>query len=261
MIEEMIKYKNKEQIKILAEGGKILAKILKEVESQARPGVSSGQLNSLAEQLIKGYGGIPSFKNYRAAWAEHAYPAALCVSINDEVVHGIPDDNRILQDGDIIGLDCGLKYKGLYTDSAITVAVGSVSEESKKLIRVTKESLMAGIKRIKPGRKLSDLANAIDAVILRNGFSGVRQLCGHGVGFAAHEDPQIPNQWPSPGIRDFVFEPGMVLAIEPMVNAGNWEVETLDDGWTIVTADGSLSAHFEHTVVVTEKGAEILTKI
>ncbi len=256
----MIKFKTEEQIAILAEGGKILSKVLAEVIRNAKPGTTTGELNALAEKLIKGYGGVPSFKGYKAAWAEHVYPAALCVSVNDEVVHGIPDDSRVLEEGDIVGFDCGLKYKGLYTDMAISVGIGKVSPEVKKLLKVTKEALMAGIKKIKPGRKLSDIAKAIDAVVVRNGFSGVKQLCGHGVGFAAHEDPQVPNQWPSPGVRDVVLEDGMVLALEPMVNIGDWPVETLDDGWTIVTADGSLSAHFEHTIAVTKDGYKILTQ-
>jgi len=256
----MIKYKNKEQIKTLAEGGKILSKVLDQVIKKTKSGVTTGQLNALAEELIAGYGGIPSFKNYKAAWAEHAYPAALCVSVNDEVVHGIPDDNRILKDGDIVGLDCGLKYKGLFTDMAKTVAVGQASPEAKKLISVTAEALNVGIKKVKPGRKLSEVAQAVQRVAEKNGYSVVRQLCGHGVGFAAHEDPQVPNFWPADGIRDLVLDVGMVIAIEPMVNMGDWEVATLKDGWTIVTADGSLSAHCEHTVAVTETGFEILTK-
>ncbi len=256
----MIKFKNKEQIAILAEGGKILSKVLSEIVNNAKPGITTGELNFLAEKLIGEFGGIPSFKGYQAAWAEHVYPAALCVSINDEVVHGIPNDSRVLKEGDIVGFDCGLKYKGLYTDMAISVGIGKISLEAKKLLKVTKQALMSGIKKIKPGRKLSDIAKAINSVVVRNGFSGVKQLCGHGVGFAAHEDPQVPNQWPSPGVRDIILEEGMVLALEPMVNIGDWPVKTLDDGWTIVTVDGSLSAHFEHTVAVIKDGYKILTQ-
>jgi methionyl aminopeptidase len=256
----MIKYKNKEQIKTLAEGGKILSKILDLVEKKIKPGVTTSELNEYCEKLIEAAGGEASFKNYKAAWAEHAYPAALCVSVNDEVVHGIPDVGRKLEEGDIVGLDCGLKYKGLYTDMARTLPVGKVSQEAKKLMSVTKESLMAGIKKIKPGRNLSDIAKAVQEKAQANGFGVVRDLCGHGVGFSAHEDPQIPNYWPSYDSRDIVLEEGMVLAIEPMINIGSHEVETLDDGWTIVTADGSLSAHFEHTVAVVADGYEILTK-
>jgi len=255
----MIKYKNSEQIKTLAAGGKILARIMDLVVKKVQPGITTGELNDYAEKLIEAAGAEASFKNYKAAWAEHAYPAALCVSINDEVVHGLPSPRRKLKNGDIVGLDCGLKYRGLYTDMARTVGVGKIPSLAQKLISVTQEALFSGIKKIKPGRKLSAVAGAIQAVAEKNGFSVVKQLCGHGVGLAAHEDPQIPNYWPAYGMSDLVLESGMVLAIEPMVNAGSWEVETLDDGWTIVTADGSLSAHFEHTVAVTADGYKILT--
>lgn len=256
----MIKYKTKEQIKTIAEGGKVLAKVLDLVIKKVKPGVTTGELNAYAEKLIEAAGAEASFKNYKAAWAEHAYPAALCISVNNEVVHGIPDDNRKLEEGDIVGLDCGLKYRGLYTDMAKTVAVGKISGEAKKLLAVTQEALMAGIKKVKPGNKLSDVAQAVQAVAQRNGFSAVRQLCGHGVGFAAHEDPQVPNYWPAYDIKDAVLEEGMVIAIEPMINVGSWEIDSLDDGWTIVTADDSLSAHFEHTVAVVADGHLIATK-
>lgn len=260
IITGMIKFKNKEQVKTIAEGGKILAKIMDLIVKKVKPGITTGELNDYAEKLIEAAGAEASFKNYKASWAEHVYPAALCVSVNDEVVHGIPLPERKLRAGDIVGLDCGLKYQGLYTDMARTIAVGDISPQAKKLLRVTQEALSAGIKKVKPGKKLSDVAKAIQAVAEKNDFSVVRQLCGHGVGFAAHEDPQIPNFWPASDVRDLVLEPGMVLAIEPMVNAGKWEIDTLDDGWTIVTADGSLSAHFEHTVAVTAEGCQILTK-
>ena len=256
----MIRYKTKEQIKTIAAGGKILAKIMDLVVAKIKPGITTGELNAYAEKLIEAAGAEGSFKNYKAAWAEHAYPAALCVSINDEVVHGIPEDDRRLEDGDIVGLDCGLKYLGLYTDMARTVAVGKASKEAKKLMQTTEEALYAGIKKIKPGVKLSTVSKAIQNHAEAAGFSVVKQLCGHGVGFAAHEDPMIPNYWPSSDTRDLTLEAGMVLAIEPMVNSGEDGVETLDDGWTIVTEDGSLSAHFEHTVAVTDEGYKILTK-
>lgn len=256
----MIKYKNKEQIKTIAIGGKMLVKIMDQIVKKVKPGITTGELNDYAEKLIESAGAEASFKNYKAAWAEHVYPAALCISVNDEVVHGIPSPRRKLKTGDIVSLDCGLKYLGLYTDMARTVAVGEISAEAKKLIQVTQEALNAGIKKVKPGNKLSDIAKAVQAVAERNGYSVVRQLCGHGVGFSAHEDPQVPNYWPSYDTRDVTLETGMVIAIEPMVNAGGWEIETLDDGWTIVTADESLSAHFEHTVAVVEGGYQILTK-
>ncbi len=256
----MIKYKTQEQIKLLAEGGKILAKIVDLVSQKAKPGVTTGELNEYAEQLIESAGAEGSFKNYQAAWAESVYPASLCVSVNDEVVHGIPKFDSKLKDGDIVGLDCGLKYKGLYTDMAVTVPVGKIDKTTKKLLNCTKSALMNGIKKIKPGRKLSDIAQAIQQRAEQDGFSVVKDLCGHGVGFAAHEDPQIPNYWPAYGVKDFVLEEGMVLAIEPMLNLGDYQVDSLDDGWTIVTADNSLSAHFEHTVAVTKSGFQILTQ-
>jgi len=256
----MIKYKNKEQIKTIAQGGKMLAKIMDQIVKKVKPGITTGELNDYAEKLIEAAGAEASFKNYKAAWAEHVYPAALCISVNYEVVHGIPSLRRKLKNGDIVSLDCGLKYLGLYTDMARTVAVGEIKPEANKLIKVTQEALSAGIKKVKPGNKLSDIAKAVQGVAERNGYSVVRQLCGHGVGFSAHEDPQVPNYWPSYDMRDVALEAGMVLAIEPMVNIGGWEIDTLDDGWTIVTADKSLSAHFEHTVAVTEDGCQILTK-
>ncbi|MFA6422254.1 MAG: type I methionyl aminopeptidase [Candidatus Buchananbacteria bacterium] len=254
----MIKLKTQEQIKTLREGGKILAEILDLVIEYIKPGITTGELNDYAESLIAKFKGEGSFKNYKAAWAEKAYPASLCVSLNNEVVHGIPDHKRKIDEGDIVSLDCGLIYKGLYTDMAKSVGVGKVSKEARKLMSVTEEALMAGIEKIAPDVKLSEISKTIQGVIEKSRFSVVRQLVGHGVGFSAHEDPQIPN-YLSRSFPEVILKPGMVLAIEPMVNAGGWEVDTLDDGWTIVTADDSLSAHFEHTVAVTEKGFEILT--
>ncbi len=254
----MIKIKTKTDLIILQEGGKILATVLDLVIKKIKPGVTTGELNDYVEDLIKKYGGEPSFKNYKAAWAEHAYPAALCVSLNNEVVHGIPEPERVIKDGDIVSLDCGLKYKGLYTDMAKSVGVGKISKENQKLISITEEALMAGIEVIAPEVKLSDISKTIQNKIEKAGFSVVRQLVGHGVGFSAHEEPQIPNYY-SKSFPEVILKEGMVLAIEPMVNIGGWEVDTLDDGWTIVTADDSFSAHFEHTIAVTQKGYEILT--
>lgn len=244
----------------MREGGKLLAQILDSVIKKVKPGITTGELNAYAEELIAKSGGKASFKNYQASWAEHAYPAALCVSLNDEVVHGIPDGDRIIKEGDIVSLDCGLEYKGLYTDMARSVIAGKASAAKRKLLSATEDALMAGIGIIKPGIKLSDVSRAIQAKIEKAGFSVVRQLVGHGVGYSAHEEPQIPNYY-SRSFPEVILKPGMTLAIEPMVNAGGWEVETLDDGWTIVTADGSLSAHFEHTVVVTDDGFEIITRL
>ncbi|MEK7653218.1 MAG: type I methionyl aminopeptidase [Patescibacteria group bacterium] len=254
----MVKPKTSAEIEIMREGGHILAGILNLVIKKIKPGVGTKELNDLVEKLIKEKGGRPSFKGYKAAWAEHVYPSALCVSVNDEVVHGLAEPNRILKNGDIVGLDCGLEYKDFYTDIARTVAVGRVSKEAKKLMAVTEEALGRGIKKAKAGSRLLDVAKEIQSQVEKNGFSIVRQLVGHGVGYQAHEEPQVPN-YISNDFKNIKLEKGMTLAIEPMVNAGSWEVETLDDGWTIVTRDGSLSAHFEHTIAVGEKGGDILT--
>jgi methionyl aminopeptidase len=255
----MIKLKNKQQIKIMREGGKILALVLDQVIKSISPGAKTEELNELAERLIGEYGARPSFKGYQASWSGTPFPSALCVSVNNEVVHGLPIPSRTLAEGDIVGLDCGLEYKGLYTDMARTVGVGKISAQAKKLIKVTEECLMLGIKQAKAGNYLLDIGQAISEHAKKNGFSVVKQLVGHGVGFSAHEEPQIPN-YPEPHAAKIKIEPGMTLAIEPMINLGDYLVETLDDGWTIVTADGSLSAHFEHTIAVTEKGVEIITK-
>lgn len=255
----MIKLKTKQQIKTIREGGKILALVLDQVIKNISPGVTTEELNEFAERLISDYGARPSFKGYQASWSGTPFPSALCISVNSEVVHGLPIPSRTLYEGDIVGLDCGLEYKGLYTDMAKTVGVGKISTQAKKLIKVTEECLMLGIKQAKAGNFLSAIGQAVSEHAEKNGFSVVRQLVGHGVGFSAHEEPQVPN-YLEPHAAKIKIEKGMTLAIEPMVNVGDFLVETLDDGWTIVTADGLLSAHFEHTIAVTEKGAEILTK-
>ena len=256
----MIKLKTEKEIALIREGGKILAEVISAVMKKVKPGVATGELNDLAEALIKQAGGKPSFKNYRAAWSESVYPAALCVSLNEEVVHGIPLAGRKIKSGDIVSLDCGLEYKGFFTDMAKTMIAGKTNDKKiGHLIQVTEEALFKGIKRIRPGKKLSEISKAVQAHVEKNGFSVVKQLVGHGVGYKPHEEPQIPNYF-DPYFKDMPLQVGMVLAIEPMVNMGGWEVETLDDDWTVSTLDKSLSAHFEHTVVVTEKGYEILTK-
>ena len=243
----------------MREGGKILALVLDQVIKNIKAGVTTEELNEFAERLISDYGARPSFKGYQASWSGTPFPSALCVSVNNEVVHGLPIPSRTLYEGDIVGIDCGLEYKGMYTDMAKTVGVGKISAQAKKLIKVTEECLLLGIKEAHAGRVLSDIGQVISAHAESHGFSVVRQLVGHGVGFSAHEEPQIPNYF-EPRSSKIKIEPGMTLAIEPMINVGDFLVETLDDGWTIVTADGSLSAHFEHTIAVTEKGSEIMTK-
>ncbi len=248
----MVIIKTREEIETMRQGGKILAKILKKVAKAAKPGVSTLELNNLAEKEIKAREASPAFKGYKG------YPFALCASVNSEVVHGSPSAKKILKSGDIIGLDLGLKYRGYFTDMAITAGVGKLSPQAKKIIRVTKNALLKGLEKVKAGNYLGDISSAIQTYAEKNGFSVVRDLTGHGVGIDVHEDPLIPNfGLAKTGI---VLKTGMTLAIEPMINEGDYKVNILPDGWTIITSDGSLSAHFEHTVAITERGCEILTK-
>ena len=218
---------------------------------QVKSGISTGELNDIAEDLIQQAGAEPSFKNYEG------YPASLCVSVNDHVVHGIPSRDKIIQSGDIVGLDLGIWYQGLCTDTAITIGVDHINKVAKKLIKVTRKSLELGIKQAKPGRTLGDIGATIQNYVEKNGFSVVKQLAGHGVGRQVHEDPRVLNFGQSG--RGEILKPGMVIAIEPMVNVGGYQVETLDDQWTVATKDGSWSAHFEHTIAITERGNQILT--
>jgi methionyl aminopeptidase len=250
----MVDIKTQQEIEIIAEGGKILSQILAELCKMAEEGgISTMDLEKKAEEMMKEIGAEPSFKNY------HGYPNILCTSVNKRVVHGIPSKNEILQSGNIIGIDIGMKYKGLYTDMAYTVAVGEVSSEAQKLREVTKGALQAGLNQIKSGNHVGDIGFAVSKYVEDQnlGYGVVRQLTGHGVGRHVHEEPMIPN-FGKPGIGE-ELKSGMVLAIEPMVTLGDWRVVTLDDGWTAVTADGSLAAHFEKTIVVTEDGYIILT--
>jgi methionyl aminopeptidase len=262
----MIIIKTKAEIAIIKQGGKILAAILKKLADNVKPGATTGELEQLAVSLIKEAGGRPSFKGYKTMLDAKAYPTALCTSINNEVVHAPALPSRQLKNGDIISIDVGMEYPfgedmhGYFTDMAITVPVGKVSEEAKSLVNVTRNSLMLAIKMVKPGNTLNDIGNAVQSEVEANGFSVVRDLVGHGVGTAVHEDPQIPNfRIVGAGFDNVVLKPGMVIAIEPMVNIGSPRVKNLRDGLTIATADGSLSAHFEHTIAVTEEGYEILT--
>ncbi len=255
-----IKLKTTDDIERLRRGGAILTRILDEVATMIKPGVTTEELNSLVEKRIAEAGGRSSFKGYQPTWAQTPFPAALCVSINNEVVHGLAVPPRIIKEGDIVGIDCGLEYQERFTDMARTVMVGSISKELVSLVRVTEEALMKGIEMVRPGGKISDISKAVQKHVEGAGFSVVRELVGHGVGFAIHEEPQVPNFFDR-RLPDATLESGMVIAIEPMVNVGDWPVDTLADGWTIVTADGSHSAHFEHTILVTDTGYEILTKI
>lgn len=251
--------KNKKELEILRKGGKKLAAVLSRVADEAKPGVTTKKLDELAEKWILEFGGKPSFKNYAppagGPMGSKNYPATLCVSINDEVVHGIPDE-RILKVGDVVGLDIGAWYGGLCTDTAMTVLVGG---GTNKLIDATKKSLELGISKVKSGARVGDIGFAIQSFLENEDFGVVRELVGHGVGNAVHEDPEIPN-WGKLGTGTELVE-GMVIAIEPMATEGAPKVKLLSDGWTWATRDGSSSAHFEHTLVVTKNGAEVLTKV
>jgi methionyl aminopeptidase len=247
----MIITKTAREIEIMRETGRIVALTHQELKKHISPGITTKELDAIAEQFILKNDAIPSFKGY------NGFPGSICASVNNELVHGIPGD-RVLKDGDIITIDIGAKYNGYHGDSAWTYPVGTVDEETKRLLEVTEESLYRGLNEAKPGERLSNISHAIQTYVESNGFSIVREYVGHGVGQELHEDPQIPHYGPpNKGPR---LKPGMVLAIEPMVNAGSRYVKTLADNWTVVTVDGKMCAHFEHTVAITETGYEILTK-
>jgi methionyl aminopeptidase len=231
--------------------GRLVGEVLAELSALVAPGVTTAELDEAAEQRIRKAGAIPAFKGY------HGYPATICASINEEVIHGIPSGRRILNEGDVISIDVGASLDGYYGDSAVTLAVGQVSEQAATLLRVTEESLYKAIERARPGGRISDIGHAVQRHVEAYGFSVVREFVGHGIGQRMHEEPQVPN-YGEPGRGPRLSE-GMVLAIEPMVNAGKPAVKVLADGWTAVTRDGSLSAHFEHTVAVTADGPWILT--
>ncbi|MFA5999705.1 MAG: type I methionyl aminopeptidase [Candidatus Paceibacterota bacterium] len=255
----MIIIKTPQEIEILREGGKHLATVLHKVKEMVAPGVSTHELDKYAEKLIREYGDEPAFLNYKPDGADTPFPASLCTSVNEEIVHGIPSKNKILKEGDIISIDLGLKHKGLFTDMAFTVPVGEVSNGNKKLLKITEQALMVGINAIKPGGRVGDIGHAIESFVRPHRYGIVEVLAGHGVGRAIHEDPYIPN-FGEKG-KGAKLVPGMVVAIEPMLNNGTKNVDLKDDGYTYVTADGKKSAHFEHTVLITKDGAEILTTI
>ena len=256
----MIILKTAEEIEKIREGGVILSRILTELVANAKPGITTGELDALAETRMREAGGEPSFKGYRTDPDVRPFPTSESTSINDEVVHAPASPSRVVEDGDILKLDIGLRYKGLCTDMAVTVPVGEVSKEALELIRVTKGSMLAGIAKAMPGNWVSDIGKAVDKMVRRNGYTTVKDLTGHGVGHHVHEDPRIPNYF-DPELDPVKIEPGMVLAIEPMVNMGEDEVRMRRDGWTVVTEDGSLSAHYEVTIAVTKEGMEIMTPI
>jgi methionyl aminopeptidase len=247
----MIILKSPMEIEIMRAAGGIVAQTLEKLKEVIKPGITTRELDQLAEEFMIASGAVPAFKGYRG------FPASICTSINNQVVHGIPGLNR-LENGDIVSIDIGVVYNGYYGDAAATFAVGEISDEAERLIKVTREGLFKGIEQAVEGNRLSDISHAVQRYVEGNGYSVVRDYVGHGIGQNMHEDPQVPNfGMPGKGPR---LKEGMVLAIEPMVNQGNYHVRTLKDNWTVVTADGNLSAHFEHTVAITKRGPLILTQ-
>lgn len=246
-----ITIKSSREIELMTKAGQILEQVHLEMEKALRPGMSTWEIDKLGEEVIRSYGCIPSFLDY------NGYPASVCVSVNEEVVHGIPSKKRILQEGDIVSLDAGVIYKGYHSDAARTHAVGEISAEARQLINVTRESFFEGIKYAKEGNYLFDISAAIGRYAEKFGYGVVRDLCGHGIGTKLHESPEIPNY--EMNRRGVKLKAGMTLAIEPMINMGSWKVDWLDDEWTVVTRDHSLSAHYENTVLVTENGPKILS--
>jgi methionyl aminopeptidase len=247
----MITRKNADELAKMRVAGRIVADTIAAVRAAVRPGVSTHDLDQIAEQEIRSRDAVPSFKGYRG------FPATICTSINDEIVHGIPSPDRVLQEGDLFKLDCGAIYQSFHADSAVTIPVGEVAPELAKLVETTERALWAGIEEVRPGKRIGDIGHAVQTVAEGAGFSVVREYVGHGVGRALHEEPPVPNYGePNRGVK---LEPGLVIAIEPMVNVGGVQTRLLEDNWTVVTADGSHSAHFEHTVAVTQDGHEVLT--
>jgi methionyl aminopeptidase len=248
----MIPIKLKEEITIMAEGGKILARTLKELEKKVKPGITTKELDELAEELIFKSGGEPNFKGHEG------FPATLCTSINEELVHVVPSQRK-LKEGDILSLDIGMKYRGYHSDMAVTLPVGKISLEAQRLIRVTKKALKRGIKKVRPGNTFGDIGNTIQRYVESQGFNVVRDLCGHGIGRELHEEPKILNygkRHTGPEIRE-----GMVFCLEPMVTAGDWKLKKSEDGYGFEPNDGSLSCHFEHMMAVTKNGVKVLTVI
>jgi methionyl aminopeptidase len=248
----VIDYKSPSEVDKMRRAGRIVAGTIERVLAAVAPGKTTADLDRVAEAYIRTQDATPSFLGYRG------FPASICASLNDEIVHGIPSPKRVLKTGDLLSLDFGAIWEGFHADSAVSVFVGEPpSAEAEKLVRVTEEALEAGIAQIRPGGRLSDISAVVEQVARGAGFEVVREYVGHGIGRALHEDPQIPNYGP-PG-RGPTLRPGLVIAVEPMVNLGGWETKLLADDWTVVTADGSLSAHFEHTIAVTDDGREVLT--
>lgn len=249
------------EIEVMREAGRIVARVLARMEEVVAPGVSTLDLDREAEAIIRAAGAVPTFKGYRIRSGVRPYPGTICASVNEEIVHGIPSAERILQEGDIVSVDVGATFKSYVGDAARTYPVGRCAEATLKLVEDTRRALEAGIAAMKPGGRLLDVARAIEAVGTAGGYGIVRDYCGHGVGRAMHEPPQVPNYVPGKNARDYdlALVPGLVLALEPMFCLGTYRTEMLDDDWTVVTADRKLSAHWEHTVAVTRDGAQLLT--
>lgn len=247
----MISYKSEREIELISKACKIVSKVLKELEKRLKPGITTKYIEETASALIQESGAEPAFFGYKG------FPARICTSINEEIVHGIPG-LRKLKKGDLISVDIGTKLDGYFGDAAKTFGIGKISKEAQRLIEITRNALYLGIKKAETGNRLSDISNAIQEFVEANGFNVIREFVGHGIGSSMHEDPQIPN-FGKPGLGP-ALKPGMVLAIEPMVSAGDWQVKILDNGWTAITKDNSLAAHFEHTICVTDSGPLILTE-
>ncbi len=256
----MIKLKSKQEIEAMRRAGSLVAQVLEQVRQAVAPKVSTADLNALAEQMIAAAGAEPLFKGVRSTQAKFPYPAALCTSVNEEVVHGVPGV-RVLAEGDIISVDCGVRLDGYCGDAAVTIPVGKVSQEGQRLIDVTRGALDVAVREMRPGRKWTDVARLVQGHVEQAGFSVVREFVGHGIGRSLHEDPKVPN-FVDRGTRSFDLVPGLVLAVEPMVNMGRPDVCYGDaSGWTIVTRDRTWAAHFEHTIAVTDSGSDVLTSV
>lgn len=251
--------KTPEELELIRQGGKRMGKILNRLCKMVKPGITTEELDVAAERMIKEQGGEPAFKGYRPRPDHPAFTTTICCSLNSEVVHAPAVPSRVIKDGDLVKIDIGMKYRGFYTDTARTVAVGKVNKQVRELVKVTERALKIGISQVRAGHRVSHISRAIEKYVDKSGFGIVRELVGHGVGYKVHEPPEIPNYWVE-GFPDTVLQEGMVIAIEPMVNLKGWRVKVAPDQWTILTVDGSPSAHFEHTVIVRKRGAEIVTR-